>query len=150
MLKQMCNKAGISGNYTNHSSCAFGATKLFQAGVSEKLIQQRTGHRSIEALRQYEWTSSTQLLDVSNVMCNMSKSSASNDVTKSCGPAKEKDSQQLLQPQFVFNGCTFNGCAVASTGSGMKYCKEKAFQEEVDVSETLNFKGISYSDIFDE
>ena len=58
-------KAGMSGNYTNHSFRAFIATKLFQAGVSEKLIQQHAGHHSIEALWQYELTSSTRLLVVS-------------------------------------------------------------------------------------
>ena len=41
---------------------------LFQAQVPEKLIQQRTGHRSLDALRQYEHTSASQLLDVSNIM----------------------------------------------------------------------------------
>ena len=32
-------KAGITGNFTNHSLRAYGATTLFQSGVSEKLIQ---------------------------------------------------------------------------------------------------------------
>ena len=50
MLKEMCREAGISGNFTNHSLRAYGATTLFQGGCSEKLIQQRTRYRSIEAL----------------------------------------------------------------------------------------------------
>ena len=70
MLKEMCQEAGLSTKFTNHSLRAYGATTLFQAGVSEKLIQQRTGHRCLEALRQYEWTSELQLADVSNVMSN--------------------------------------------------------------------------------
>ena len=68
MMKTMCEKAGISGGYTNHSLRAYGATTLFQAHIPEKLIQQRTGHRSLDALRQYEHTSASQLLDVSNIM----------------------------------------------------------------------------------
>jgi len=46
MMEQMCQKAKVSQNYTNHSLRAFAATKLhvFQAGVSQKLIQQHTGH----------------------------------------------------------------------------------------------------------
>ena len=68
MLKEMCAEAGSTTNYTNHSLRTYGATTMFQAGVSEKLIKQRTGHRSLESLRQYERTSETQLLDVSNVV----------------------------------------------------------------------------------
>ena len=54
MLKEMCQEAGICGNFSNHSLRAYGASSMFQAGVPEKLIQQRTGHRTLEALRQYE------------------------------------------------------------------------------------------------
>lgn len=68
MLKEMCREAEISGKFTNHSLRAYGASTMFQANVPEKLIQQRTGHRSLEALRQYERTSESQLVDVSNVM----------------------------------------------------------------------------------
>ena len=53
----MCEKAGISGEYTNHSFRAYGTTTLFQSQVPEKLIQERTGRRSLDALRQYECTS---------------------------------------------------------------------------------------------
>ena len=39
---------GILGNKTNHSLRAYSATKLYNAGVPEKVIQDRTGHRSLE------------------------------------------------------------------------------------------------------
>ena len=70
MLKEMCQEAGLSTKFTNHSLRAYGVTTLFQAGVSEKLIQQRIGHRCLEALHQYERTSESQLADVSNVISN--------------------------------------------------------------------------------
>ena len=38
LLKEMYAEAGITGNFTNHSLRAYGATTLFQSGVSEKLI----------------------------------------------------------------------------------------------------------------
>ena len=41
MLKTMCSEAGIEGSKSNHS---YAATELFQAGISEKVIQDRTGH----------------------------------------------------------------------------------------------------------
>lgn len=70
MLKEMCEEAGLSTNFTNHSLRAYGATTLFQAGVSGKLIQQRTGHKCVKAFCQYERTSESQLADVSNVLSN--------------------------------------------------------------------------------
>ena len=66
MIKSMCKETGLA-RYTNHSLQAYGTTTMYQAGVSEKSIQQRTGHRSLDALRKYEHTSEMQLLDVSNV-----------------------------------------------------------------------------------
>jgi len=40
MVKEMCKEAEFNDNY---SLRAYGATKMFQAKVPEKLIQQRTG-----------------------------------------------------------------------------------------------------------
>ena len=69
MLKEMCTEAGLSKDFSSQSLRAYGATTLFQAKVPEKLIQLHTGHKSLEALRSYEWISET--LDVSHVVCNM-------------------------------------------------------------------------------
>ena len=60
MVKKMCSDAGIGGHKTNHSLRATGATELFKRGAPEKLIQERTGHRSLEALRTYERSSEEQ------------------------------------------------------------------------------------------
>ena len=54
---------------TNHSLWATGATRLFEANVPEKLIQERTGHCSIDALQMYERTSVTQQKEASSVIC---------------------------------------------------------------------------------
>ncbi len=56
MVKKMFDQVGILGK-TNHSLRATGATRLFEANVPEKLIQERTGHRTTTALRKYERTS---------------------------------------------------------------------------------------------
>ena len=56
MVKRMCLQAGLKPR-TNHSLRSTGATTLFNAGVPEKLVQEVTGHRSIECLRRYENTS---------------------------------------------------------------------------------------------
>ena len=60
----------ICTTFINHSLREYGVTKMFQAKVPEKLIQQCTGHKSLEALRHYEHTSLTQLVDDFNVMDN--------------------------------------------------------------------------------
>ena len=45
------------GKKTNHSLRATGASELFKRGVPEKIVQERTEHRSLEALRTYERSS---------------------------------------------------------------------------------------------
>ena len=67
-VKKMCNMAGLSGNKTNHSLRATGATHMYESGVPEKLIQERTGHRSLEALRSYERSNADQHQTVSAIL----------------------------------------------------------------------------------
>ena len=45
---------------SNHRLRVAGATCMWEANVQEKLIEEKTGHRSLEALRSYEHTSITQ------------------------------------------------------------------------------------------
>ena len=60
MLKTMCEEAGVTGHKTNHSLRAYAATELFNAGIPEKVIQDRTGHRPLDGLREYETISEQQ------------------------------------------------------------------------------------------
>ena len=79
----MCEQAGIPGYRTNHSLRATAATRLHQSGcVEEQEIMQRTGHRSIEAIRSYKRTSSEQLEQVSDILNN--DNSAKNYVVTHC------------------------------------------------------------------
>ena len=66
-MKSMFSKVGIVGK-TNHSLRATGASQLFQAGVAEKIVQERTGHRSVKALRLYERTTTAQHVEVSSIL----------------------------------------------------------------------------------
>ena len=45
MLKDMCHKAGITGQNTNHSLRATGISEQFAAGVPEKIIKEQLGQR---------------------------------------------------------------------------------------------------------
>ena len=72
MVKDMFAQVGIV-NKTNHSLRATGATNLYTANVPEKLIQQRTGHRSVKALRIYKRTTGEQELAVSKILTSGSR-----------------------------------------------------------------------------
>ena len=74
MVKTMCAKDGITGNKTNHSLKATGATRMFAGNVPEKIIQERTGHRSVEALHTYQHTSLQQQKAVSCLLAAPCKS----------------------------------------------------------------------------
>lgn len=92
MLKTMCEEVGISGKKTNHSLQAYAATELFNAGIPEKVIQNRTGHRSIKGLCKYERISEKQkktackalaVRSPDNVSLNAVQSQFSNDSEES-------------------------------------------------------------------
>ena len=48
VVPELFRAAGIDGHFTNHSLRATAATSLYQHGVDEQLIMERTGHRSVE------------------------------------------------------------------------------------------------------
>lgn len=57
VVKKMCSACGITGNKTNHSLRATCATRLYENGVDEQIIMERTGHRSTKGVRSYKRTS---------------------------------------------------------------------------------------------
>ena len=67
-LRKMCSLADIEGavSISNHSLRATSATQMFDMGVPEKIIQERTGHKSLEALRTYERMNDRQHKTVSH------------------------------------------------------------------------------------
>ena len=60
-ISNMCQKAGFKGFYTNHSLRATCATRLYEAGLDEQLIGEKTGHS-------YKRTSDELLENVSNIV----------------------------------------------------------------------------------
>ncbi len=67
LVKTMCSAAGLSGFFTNHSGKKTCATSLFQAGIDEQLICDRTGHRS-KAVREYKVHNANIIKHVSSVL----------------------------------------------------------------------------------
>ena len=54
MIKVICDRAGLKGNFTNHSGKRTCATQLYIAGVDEQEIMARTRHRSEKSVRKYK------------------------------------------------------------------------------------------------
>ena len=75
----MCKAAGITGYKTNHSLRATTATRLYQAGIDEQLIMEKTGHHSLEGVRSYKRTSSEQQESISDIL-SMNKKHKSDSV----------------------------------------------------------------------
>ena len=121
-LKTMCTRAGIEGNKTNHSLRATGASELFHANVPEKMIQERTGHRSLVALRTYERTAHDQHQAVSSILSSatpgcsyqnststVSYSHQSQNVDINCHSSIPAGARNGIQFNFQsLTGCTIN------------------------------------------
>ena len=79
MMKVICTRAGMKGNYTNHSGKRTCATQLYLAGVDEQDIMSRTGHRSEKAVRKYKQSCSTVTKRVSKVLDPPAATGSEND-----------------------------------------------------------------------
>ena len=126
-----------------------GATTLFEKGVSEKIIQEHTGHRSLEALRIYEHTNTAQHQAVSNISAGAMQPhpvssyptlNAQPDISRSSHISTSSVHSQSLIPEFQFgdlHGCTINihPSAVQSnttTSSSYSSCPQ---EQERDIDE---------------
>ena len=68
--------------YTCHSLRGSCATRLYDSGVPEQLIQETTGHRSSDGISAYKCTSSAQEREASEILQGSLSKKAVNDVEK--------------------------------------------------------------------
>ena len=69
MLKSMCQQAGIPcDNKSNHSLRVTSATRMLNAGLSEKVIMDRTRHHSLDGPKPYARVTDAQQQLVSSIM----------------------------------------------------------------------------------
>ena len=94
MVKNMFKDAKIDGEYTNHSLRASGASEMFVSHVPEKVIQQFTGHRSLNALRQNEKVSVVQEQATNNILMGTSK-----DFTKEVDKLQHTEVEKVQSTQ---------------------------------------------------
>ena len=67
-VKRLCDVADITGNKTNHSLRATTATRGLELGIPEKLLMERTRHRSVASLHQYQRPSEEEKMLVSHLL----------------------------------------------------------------------------------
>ncbi len=60
VMNTLMTRAGIPGRFTNHSLCVTAATRMFNTGIKEQVVKERTGHKS-NAVRAYKHTSDSVL-----------------------------------------------------------------------------------------
>ena len=111
MVSEMCTLAKIPGHHTNHSLRATGATALYTAGVPEKIIQERTGHRSIECLRMYEHTNEKQQLAVSKVLSSTTEVNFQSEIERleaQCSNTVPSNAVATPGNPMTFNNCQVN------------------------------------------
>jgi len=99
-VSELCQKAGIKGYKTNHSLRATTCTLGLEKGVPEKLIMDRTGHRSVKSLHSYQRVSEIQKQIVSDVLQGAKREFSSFEETevREC-----KDSKKLCGENETVN-----------------------------------------------
>ena len=68
LTSRICKAAGIKGFKTNYSLRVTTVTRLFQAGVDEQLMMERTGHHSIDGILTYKRSSAEQQEEISKIL----------------------------------------------------------------------------------
>uniref|UniRef100_A0A1X7V1V6 ZMYM2-like/QRICH1 C-terminal domain-containing protein n=1 Tax=Amphimedon queenslandica TaxID=400682 RepID=A0A1X7V1V6_AMPQE len=122
-FKVMFEAAGQdAGGISNHSLRATGVTRMFDKGVPEKIIMERSGHLSISGVCSYERTTCLQQKQVSDVLTSSSTYDPVEVKDESNGSGGKENmsdvtdvpvSDQVGDVMKSFNfesvkGCTFN------------------------------------------
>ena len=118
MMKVMTAEAGLPVR-TDHALRATSATRLFRAGVPEHVIQGRTGHKTLQAMRQYREPSELQQMAACKVLDN---GHAHTDYTDAKPRSRERhEVVQVEQPSeaerenpFVISDCVFTNCSTVN------------------------------------
>ena len=106
LMKSICEEGGLEGNFSNHSGKRTCATALYQAGIEEQEIMNRTGHRSVDSVRQYKRPSDDMITEISSVLePKRIKTSAACTITTPVCASVDGDTSAS---GAIFTHCTFN------------------------------------------
>lgn len=103
-VQKLCQQAGLSGYYSNHSLRASAASRLYQHRFDEQLICETTGHRS-SSVRSYKRTSEEQKKEISDALTTPQE--AGQPETGQCFILKAWKTCRLHPPGL---GCSFGHC----------------------------------------
>ena len=101
MMKAMATEEKLEKAVTNHSLRSYGISKTFRGDVPEKLIMEKSGHRSLEGVRQYERTSALQEVQVCKVLETNEKFAQ-----PLANPTPYRPPQTATQPTSTFRGAS--------------------------------------------
>ena len=117
-VKRLCRDAGITGNKTNHCLRATTATRGLDVGVPEKMLMERTGHRSVDSLLRYQRPSEEQKAMLSHALDDGKRLSElrSEDLLslkRSCvAQNEEKEGKVVPMVSCHGNVITFQNCTM--------------------------------------
>ena len=88
---------------------------MYESGVPEKLIQERTGHRSLEALRSYERSSASQHQAVSQILSAPKKQMYQHSTETRSLLQMQSNTEHCLSYSLPLPGLSFqnlHGCTI--------------------------------------
>ena len=142
-----------------YSLKAYTATTLYRANLPENLIQERTSHRCLKALRQYERTLDSQLVEVYNIISSNTVQAAALSSVPCSEPKMEtcnndrvvlqKSNEMIIPVQqggpsiaALLKGCNFSNCNVTFTGSSASTkeskCKQASSYQAAELMEGIS------------
>ena len=116
-VSRLCSAAGIGGFKTNHSLRATTTSRLYQSGVEEQQVMERTGHRSLDGVRSYKRTSDNQRQALSDILNRQPPPPVASVTATRSGPSSAANAQGVLSGVFNLQSACFTGCNVTFYGA---------------------------------
>ena len=120
-VNRICTEAGIQGFKTNHSLRSTAASRLYQAGVDEQLVMERTGHRSLEGVRSYKRTCDEQRIALSDILNR-----------------KKPRQDNLQESELKRKTCQVRGIEESQNALDIQYSAQSAFNFNLTSCGTVN------------
>ena len=112
MVRTMCAAAGITGYKTNPSLRATTCTLGLQKGVPEKMIMERSGHRSVKSLHAYQRVTKREKEMISDVLQGNQPNVFGTATESTELPAKKPRLSIKESQEAVFgSNCNFHNCS---------------------------------------
>ena len=128
VVKKVMGKAGFDGHFTNHSLRRNCATNLYDNGVPEQVIQETTGHRSVDGVRAYKHTSSTMkckmsaILNQSELESSLGSDHERRNTKKRCD---REDAEDQIEQHEVSNKKEVSVCDIGFTALNAESMEER-------------------------